>query len=154
MKIRALKAFTMRNSDTGELFSVACSGITDVSSELGESLIADGLAEAYTLISPTGSTTISENGTFDVTQYASASVNVATVTLTYDVNGGVGSIDPATVIAGNTLNLNDGSTLTAPEGKEFSGWATSSDATEPNAVSPYKLSANTTLYAVWADIGE
>ena len=47
-----------------------------------ESLISDGLAEAYTLISPTGSIEITSNGTVDVAEYASAVVNVPGITPT------------------------------------------------------------------------
>lgn len=70
MKIRALKAFTIRDSETGDLTSIANGVFAEVSSTLGDSLIADGLAEA-------GSITITENGTVDVTNYASAVVNVS-----------------------------------------------------------------------------
>ena len=76
MKIKALKAFTIRDSETGELIPIAHGGIAEVSDTLGSSLISDGLAEAYTLISPTGSVNISSNGTVDVAEYASAVVNV------------------------------------------------------------------------------
>lgn len=47
MKIRALKAFTIRNSETGDLTSIANGAIAEVSDTLGSSLISDGLAEAY-----------------------------------------------------------------------------------------------------------
>ena len=47
MKIKALKAFTVRNSETGDLSSIAYGAIADVSDTLGQSLIEDGLAEAY-----------------------------------------------------------------------------------------------------------
>lgn len=150
MKIRALKAITIRD-DSGALTSIAHGGIAEVSSELGEELISEGLAEAYTLISPTGSVSITENSTVDVTEYASAVINVAEVTLSYDVNGGIGSIASVSVIAGGTVTLDSGATLTAPEGKEFAGWATTSTATEPDAVSPYKVSSDKTLYAVWVE---
>lgn len=76
MKIRALKALTVRD-ESGALTSIAHGGIAEVSSDLGNSLITDGLAEAYTLISPTGSVSITANGTVDVTQYAQAAVNIA-----------------------------------------------------------------------------
>lgn len=79
---------------------------------------------------------------------AAATVNV---TLTYNVNGGTGTIDPVSVAARTAVTLNDGSTLTAPEGKEFSGWATTDDAETPNATSPYTVTENTTLYAVWTN---
>ena len=82
MKIRALKAFTIRNSETGDLTSIANGAIAEVSDTLGSSLISDGLAEAYTLISPTGSVNISSNGTVDVAEYASAVVNVPGITPT------------------------------------------------------------------------
>lgn len=77
MKIKALKAFTVRDSETGNLSSIAHGAVAEVSSTLGASLISDGLAEAYTLITPTGSIEITTNGTVDVTQYASAVVNVS-----------------------------------------------------------------------------
>lgn len=70
VKIRTLKAFTIRDSETGDLTSIANGVFAEVSSTLGDSLIADGLAEA-------GSITITENGTVDVTNYASAVVNVS-----------------------------------------------------------------------------
>lgn len=77
MKIRALKPFTLRDAETGALTSIACGAIATITDALGEQLITDGLAEEYTLIEPTGSITITENGEVDVTQYASAVVNVS-----------------------------------------------------------------------------
>ena len=77
IKIHALKAFTMRDSSTGKLASIAHGAIADVDSTVGGQLITDGLAEAYTLITPTGKKTITENGTnIDVAQYEKADVNV------------------------------------------------------------------------------
>lgn len=77
---------------------------------------------------------------------AAATVNV---TLTYNANGGTGTIDPVSVAARTPVTLNDGSTLTAPEGKKFSGWATTDSAATPDATSPYTVTEDTTLYAVW-----
>lgn len=77
---------------------------------------------------------------------AAATVNV---TLTYNANGGTGTIDPVSVAARTSVTLNDGSTLTAPEGKKFSGWATTDSAATPDATSPYTVTEDTTLYAVW-----
>lgn len=74
-----------------------------------------------------------------------------TVTLTYDANGGVGTIEPVSVAVNASVTLNDGSTLTAPESKEFSGWATTSTASVPDATSPYTVTENITLYAVWVN---
>lgn len=73
------------------------------------------------------------------------------VTLTYNANGGTGSIAPVTVAARTAVTLSDGTGLTAPEGKTFSGWATTSDAATANATSPYTVTQNTTLYAVWVN---
>lgn len=73
------------------------------------------------------------------------------VTLTYNVNGGTGTIDPVSVAAETAVTLNNGSTLTPPEGKTFSGWATTDSAQTPDATSPYTVSADTTLYAVWVN---
>lgn len=77
---------------------------------------------------------------------AAATVNV---TLTYNANGGTGTIDPVSVAARTSVTLNDGSTLTAPEGKKFSGWATTDSAATPDATNPYTVTKDTTLYAVW-----
>ena len=70
-------------------------------------------------------------------------------TVTYDANGGTGTIAAATVDAGESLNLSDGTGLTAPEGEEFAGWATTATAEEANVTSPYTPTADITLYAVW-----
>ena len=82
VKIRALKALTIRDSETGNLTSIAYGAIAEVSDTLGTSLISDGLAEAYILIAPTGSIEITSNGTVDVAEYATAEVNVPGITPT------------------------------------------------------------------------
>lgn len=105
MKIRALKAFTIRD-DSGDLLSIAHGGIAEVSSETGQQLMDDGLAEAYTLISPTGSISITENGTVDVTQYASATVNVIDSSLGSLIDRSITSItipDGITIIGSSTF---------------------------------------------------
>lgn len=70
-------------------------------------------------------------------------------TVTYNVNGGTGSIDAVDVKAGDSIVLNDCSDVTAPENKEFAGWAKSSSAQNPTVESPFTPYADTTLYAVW-----
>lgn len=75
----------------------------------------------------------------------------AQVTLTYNANGGTGTIEPVSVTARTVVTLNDGSTLTPPTGKTFKGWATTADAETPNATNPYTVTEDTTLYAVWGD---
>lgn len=77
MRVKALIPFTQRDSSTGALNSVACGAVIEVEDAEGASLISDGMAEAYTLISPTGTKSITENGTdIDVAEYAKANVNV------------------------------------------------------------------------------
>mgnify|MGYP002514838601 CR=1 FL=1 len=139
----------MRDSVSGELTSIACGSIATMTDEMGAQLITDGLAEEYKLIEPTGTKAITLNGSYDITEYAEATVNVAPVTVTYNANGGTGSVDPVTVGAGSSVTLSDGTGLTAPEGKVFDGWATTDSAEEPDVVSPYKPSENVTLYAVY-----
>lgn len=76
MKIEALIPFTMRDGSTGELTSIGCGQVVTVDSTLGNSLISDGLAKEFTLITPTGTKSITANGEVDVTTYASANVAV------------------------------------------------------------------------------
>lgn len=77
MKIRALQALTIRDAESGELTSIPYNSVAEVDAEVGGDLIEDGLAEEYKLVEPTGTKTITENGETDVTEYASADVNVS-----------------------------------------------------------------------------
>lgn len=74
-----------------------------------------------------------------------------TYTVTYNANGGTGTIDPVEVTAGDSITLDDGSDLTAPEGKEFKGWAKSESAQNPTVTSPFTPTGDVTLYAVYGD---
>jgi uncharacterized repeat protein (TIGR02543 family) len=147
MKIKALKSFT-----TADLsISLGKGWVAEIDDTVATDLITDGFVEEYKMLTPTGTISVTENGTVDVAQYETAAINVGIYTVSYDVNGGTGSISDETVIAGNTVALNSGSTLTPPTDKVFSGWATTSDATAADVTSPYKPTGNVTLYAVWVD---
>lgn len=152
MKIEIMKAFTMRESTTGELVSYRKGAIVTVDDTLGAALINDGFAREDKRVIPTGSITITENATdVNVAEYESVTVNVGNYTVTYNANGGTGTIDSQVVIAGNAIALDDGTGLVAPEGKEFAGWGATDDATTPVA-SPYIPTGDVTLYAIYSTI--
>ena len=132
------------------VISLGVGDIASIDGTKASAFISAGLAEEYSGgITPSGSININANGTYDVTEKASAVVNVSVATVTYDENGGTGEVDAVTAIKGNQINLNDGSGITAPEGKTFSGWATTSDAEEADVTSPYTVTDDVTLYAVY-----
>ena len=85
--------------------------------------------------------------------FAAPTPVVTNYTVSYNANGGTGTIDPVTVDAGEAITVNDGSTLTAPESKTFSGWALSAEATEATIAggSSYTPTADVELFAVWTD---
>ena len=149
MKIQAIIPFTMRDNSTGELTSIADGQVVEVTDAVGNQFISDGLAKEFTLITPSGSETITANGTYDVTAKASVTVNVGVVTISYDANGGTGSVAAVTAAKGSSVVLSDGTGLTAPEGKTFAGWGSTADKTEPDVTSPMTASDNVTLYAVY-----
>ena len=74
-----------------------------------------------------------------------------TYRVTYDLMGGTGDVDDVNVNAGSSVTLPDDMDVTAPSGKDFSGWATNAAATTPNVSSPYTPSGNVTLYAVYVN---
>ncbi|MBQ8430402.1 MAG: InlB B-repeat-containing protein [Clostridia bacterium] len=74
---------------------------------------------------------------------------VATYTVTFNANGGTGSMANTTEIVGTyTLPANG---FTAPTGKQFKGWATSANG-EVITETTINVSANTELFAIWEDI--
>lgn len=73
-----------------------------------------------------------------------------TYRLTYDLMGGTGDVADVDVTAGESVTLNSGIGITAPEGKEFLGWSLSTSSTTLVS-SPYTPSGDVTLYAVYRD---
>ena len=70
-----------------------------------------------------------------------------TYTITYNSNGGTGTVDSQTATAGTSVTLASGSGLTYAN-HTFKGWGTSATATTV-LTSPITLTGNITLYAVW-----
>ena len=74
-----------------------------------------------------------------------------TYRVTFDLMGGTSAtIEDTDVTAGQSINLDDGTNITAPAGKTFVGWATTADATTADVTSPYTPSDDVTLYAVYS----
>ena len=69
-------------------------------------------------------------------------------TITFDADGGTGSMTSATVSAGDSYTLPD-CTFTAPEGQVFKAWLIGS--TEYAAGTSYTPTGDVTAYAVWVD---
>lgn len=92
MVIKTLKAFTLRNTDTGKLTSFAFGSVATVDNSLANQLITDGFAVEYSPLVPEGAITIDANGTYEVTQYASAVVQVEP-TLEIAVSAVTGDVD-------------------------------------------------------------
>lgn len=71
-------------------------------------------------------------------------------TVTYNVNGGTGTVAAVSTYVGARITLNDGSSITPPAGKVFLGWDTTSTSTTADCRSPYTVTGSVTLYAIYA----
>ena len=71
-KIKALKPFVVVSS--GALTSFASGSVASVADDDASALISAGLAEAYTLVTPTGTKEINSTAETDVAAYAKAQV--------------------------------------------------------------------------------
>ncbi len=71
---------------------------------------------------------------------------VTTYTVSFNANGGTGTMADVTDISGEyTLPANG---FTAPDGKQFKGWATSAYGSVISGTT-YEVSSDTTFYAIW-----
>ena len=86
----------------------------------------------------------------DTTLYAIwEPIPATTYTVSFDANGGTGTMANVPNISGNyTLPANG---FTAPTNKQFKGWATSASGTVITGTS-ITVTADTTLYAIWEPI--
>ena len=83
--------------------------------------------------------------TSDMTLYAKWTENK--YTLTFDANGGSGTMTPVTDLTGEyTLPANE---FTAPSGKQFKGWSLTTDGA---IVTKVDMTENRTVYAIWENI--
>ena len=74
-------------------------------------------------------------------------IPVVTYTLTFDANGGTGSMTPKTGLTGEyTLPPNK---FTAPSGKQFKGWSLTTDGA---LITKVDMTENKTVYAIWEDV--
>ncbi|MBO4703286.1 MAG: starch-binding protein [Bacilli bacterium] len=72
-----------------------------------------------------------------------------TYTVSFDTNGGTGTIDPSEVNGAYTLP--DATGLTAPTNKEFAGWKAGNAGDLLAAGDHYNVTANVTFYAQWEE---
>lgn len=78
-----------------------------------------------------------------------SSGDVEAYIVSFDANGGSGTVAPVACSNGATVTLPDGTGLTPPSSKQFKGWGTSSDAT--SVITTIAATEDTTLYAIWED---
>lgn len=78
------------------------------------------------------------------------SSSATTYTVTFNVGSGTGTVPAVTVPSGTMIALPDGTGITPPSNKHFIGWDTTSTATKADLVGSYIVTANTTLYAIYA----
>lgn len=96
----------------------------------------------------TGGTEITTETVFDKNSTIYAQWT-KTYTVTFDSNGGTGSMVGATVDAGSSYTLPDNG-FTAPANQQFKAWKISD--TEYAAGDTYTVNADTSIVAVWEDI--
>ena len=93
--------------------------------------------------------------TFSIDQSLKATwkdTGAAEITITFDPNGGTGTMQPMKVKSGESFTLPE-CTFTPPEGKEFAGWLASTGKIFP-AGTPSYYYHDDTLKATWKDTAE
>ena len=148
--------YTLSYSPNGGSGSAPASATANVGTTISlagsGSLTRAGYSFTGWSLTPSGSTigSVSLNG--NVTVYAIwSAVPVVTYTVTYNANGGTNPPASISVPSGGQFTAAAGTAMTAPTGKRFAGWNTSSTATGPTYAPGgiYSPTGNVTLYAVW-----
>jgi uncharacterized protein (TIGR02145 family)/uncharacterized repeat protein (TIGR02543 family) len=95
------------------------------------------------------SITVTMNGNKSLT----ANFELITYTVSFNVNGGSGTIPSQSAQAGNSIDLPSGNNL-SKTGSTFDGWSTNSSGTGRNygGGSSFFVTGDVTLYAVWVDV--
>ena len=99
-------------------------------------------------LTASGDTITSCNVTGNVTVYAIwEDIPEELYTISFEANNGTGTMQPVQYAGTYTLPANG---FTAPQGKQFKGWALTSDG-DVIATATIVVTADTTLYAIWED---
>lgn len=100
----------------------------------------------------TGHVSINDQKTMPMVFYSAAGTSSTTYTVTYDKNGGTGTMtDSNSPYASGATVTTLANTFTAPSTKTFSKWNTQADGggTDYDAGATFKITKDTTLYAIW-----
>ena len=91
-----------------------------------------------------------DNNKYPVSAYTYVPQSIsASYTVSFNANGGSGTMDPVENVSGSyTLPANG---FTAPSGQHFTGWKVANAGDLLHAGASYSVSADVTLYAQWAD---
>ena len=140
---------TLNNLNTVSIYDYI-SGSRDVSYVITDDEIASINNNGDIIPNKAGSTTIQVTSNYDgYTKAVPLVINVYSLTISFNANGGIGTMEEIEINLGETLNLpNNGFTK---EGYSFKEWNTKEDGTgvsynENDQISP---NSNLTLYAYW-----
>lgn len=97
----------------------------------------------------TASVTITFKGVFSGTAQGQFDIIPIKYTVSFDANGGTGSIDPVEKDEGSKYLLPQPTGLTAPEGQEFKCWRINDSEYAPGT--EITVNSNVTVVAVWKD---
>ena len=138
----------------GEIFDPAGMVVTATYSDSSSKVLTEDeytYAPSTALTADVSSITVSykDDATKTATQPITVSAAPATYTVTYDANGGTGSMTDGTATEGVAFSL-PANGFTAPANKQFKAWQIGSTEYQPGDT--YTFTANTAVKAVWEDI--